>query len=182
MPIVRSVRNTIYEWWINRTPFMDVMGVRTSLKNNIKRQTIESLKTAFEKIIRVSMDNGYVEVSAIILVDRWTGELYGEGVVIDTIGEYAKTKINIQKRLEPLPSHIAQIRVHTHPEADVMPSSADLKAIQKTFNIGIDDIHFIISYDFERGLILTNEIKNIIFGLGINEWKNSWRISKMKVI
>jgi len=54
-PVLRRVRNTLFEWWVNREPYIDISGVRTLFKDNKRREILESLRIAFEKIIKTSM-------------------------------------------------------------------------------------------------------------------------------
>jgi hypothetical protein len=176
LPLLRKVRNTVYHFVKDRKPIIDGLGYRTALKESLNEEIEKSLEHAFTYVIGVSEAHKNKEVSAIILINRWTGKLVekefcckrgiprdlivDDGIIIDCIGSHFETDI-ILPRLIKFPGWIEQISVHTHFRGDVEPSEEDLETIADRFDKGIDDIHFIISYDRKKNLIRYTQFKDI---------------------
>jgi hypothetical protein len=176
LPTLRKMRNTVYHFVKDRQPIIDGLGIRTSLKEALNEEIERSLEQAFSFVIGVSEAHHNKEVSAIILINRWTGKLVekefccnhgipndlvvDDGIVIDCIGTHFETDI-ILPRLIKFPGWIEQISVHTHFRGDVEPSDEDLDTIADRFDKGIDDIHFIISYDRKKNVIKYTQFKDV---------------------
>ena len=176
LPLLRKMRNTVYHFVKDRKPMVEGLGIRTTLKDVLKEETEKSLEKAFSFIIGVSEAHSNKEVSAIILINRWTGKLVerefccnrgipddmvvDDGIIIDCIGTHFETDI-ILPRLIKFPGWIEQISVHTHFRGDVEPSEEDLCTIADRFDKGMDDIHFIISYDRTENVIRYTQFKDV---------------------
>lgn len=147
--------NQIFE----RQPLVEPLGLRTKFKQATKSNIFQSLLIFFYELLTVSRMHKGVEVSGIVLINRFTGEIVDKMFGIGTENECVPP-IDFRMCIRP---DIIQVLVHNHPTGTCDFSEEDEETIHFRFNTsvlgfgllnsGVDDESYVVTYDGENGKI-----------------------------